>query len=351
MQMKEGEVANFWMTRHPVVDALCARRNRIGVSGSAVHDGLRIGLAVEGGGMRGIVSAAMLAAIEDRGFAECFDGIYGFSAGAVNAAYFLAGNYRARLPVYYHDLPASSLFDFRRLVRGKSFLDIDALFDKFISLKRPLDYDAIENSRAELHIGITDVDALRTEDVSKFHSRADLIESLRASSWMPISSFHTALWRGKRAMDGSVLTGHPTRLAILDGCSHVLSLSTRPIRPVGFHGSRVAQFLGALHLERMKRRLGFLYYQAADEYWLDRSAMHGERLDPTSFPQILDLAPLPYMLQLSYHELDSGRLIRAAAEAYEIAYAVLDHGAPGSPGRSSRASGMGVPRSAADAQP
>lgn len=327
--MNGPAVEKYWMRNHPVLKVLSARRNCL-ATGRGIHDGHRVGLAVEGGGMRGIISAAMLAAVEELGFAECFDAIYGFSAGAVNAAYFFSGNCRERLSAYYNDIPSGSYIDFRRLAKGKSFLDIDALFDELICRQRPLDYEAITRSHREFHIGITNVDALETEDVFEFSSRDDLVDSLRASCWMPISSFHTAIWRNHRAMDGSVLTGHPLQIAINNGCSHVLSLSTRPIRQVGFRGPQAAQFLGALHLERMKRRLGVLYYKAANEYWRNRSEMHRERLDPQDGPYVLDLAPLPHMPQIRYYELDSGRLLGAAVASYNLVGAVLGSSIPSS---------------------
>lgn len=277
--------------------------------------------------MRGIVSGAMLCAIEELGFGSCVDAIYGFSAGALNAAYFFAGSCWCQLSIYYRDLAAGTFIDFRRMAYGKSFLDLDYLFREIVDRRRPLSYAAILESATEFHVGVTNVDALITEDVSCFSSRADLVDTLRASSWMPISSFRTAIWRGARALDGAVLTGHPLRLAVNGGCTHVLSLSTRPIRPRSYRGPRSAQTLGALHLERIRKGLGAEYLSATNEYWLDRSGMHAERLEPPGLPYILDLAPLPWMPELRYRELDSGRLQDAARDAYMIACAALTQSA------------------------
>ena len=46
-------------------------------------DGLRIALAIEGGGMRGTVSAGMALALYERGLLPAFDAVYGSSAGAI----------------------------------------------------------------------------------------------------------------------------------------------------------------------------------------------------------------------------------------------------------------------------
>src|SRR5689334_22525092 len=48
-------------------------------------DGARIALAIEGGAMSGVVSGGMCAALEALGLIDSFDGVYGASAGAINA--------------------------------------------------------------------------------------------------------------------------------------------------------------------------------------------------------------------------------------------------------------------------
>jgi hypothetical protein len=62
---------------HPVLEAL-RRRAATGSlpgesGGGRRRDGLRIGLAIEGGGMRGCVPAGMAAALEHLGLRDCFD--------------------------------------------------------------------------------------------------------------------------------------------------------------------------------------------------------------------------------------------------------------------------------------
>ena len=50
-------------------------------------DQFKVALAIEGGGMRGCVAAGMASALIDAGLGDCFDEIYGSSAGALVAAY------------------------------------------------------------------------------------------------------------------------------------------------------------------------------------------------------------------------------------------------------------------------
>lgn len=272
--------------------------------------------------MRGIVSGAMLCAVEELGFLPCIDAIYGCSAGALNGAYCYSGDCWLRLSIYYNELTAGAFIDFRKILRGKSFIDLGYVFHDVMG-RWPLDYDAIVRSSTEFHVGLTNVDALATEDVSSFASLIDLTATLRASSWMPIGSFRAVRWRGVRALDGTVLIGHPLRLAIDDGCSHILSLSTRPIKSPDHRGSPIAQKLGAIHLERIRKGLGASYLRAADEYWEERARMHSERIRPRHSPYVFDLAPLPSAPELRYSELDPQRLLTAACDSYISAYGLL----------------------------
>ena len=51
----------------------------------------QVGLAIEGGGMRGCVSAGMVAAVSTLGLMDTFDAVYGSSAGSLVGAYAIAG--------------------------------------------------------------------------------------------------------------------------------------------------------------------------------------------------------------------------------------------------------------------
>ncbi len=67
---------------HPAVQAVL-RRAAAGTSPSLHRDGRRIGLAIEGGGMRGCVAAGMASCLHFLGLADSFDCVYGASAGSL----------------------------------------------------------------------------------------------------------------------------------------------------------------------------------------------------------------------------------------------------------------------------
>jgi predicted acylesterase/phospholipase RssA len=64
----------------------------------------RRALVVQGGGMRGVYSMAALAALSEAGHRDAFDVIVGSSAGAINAAYFLAGQADEAVDLYVDQL-------------------------------------------------------------------------------------------------------------------------------------------------------------------------------------------------------------------------------------------------------
>ena len=91
------------------------------------RDGFTLALTVEGGGMRGVVSGAMLIALRELGLADVFDRFYGTSSGSMNLAYFAAGGGWDALSVYYDHLVSGFLLRRRfRLAR----LDMDYVFDE-----------------------------------------------------------------------------------------------------------------------------------------------------------------------------------------------------------------------------
>ncbi|WP_231873264.1 MULTISPECIES: patatin-like phospholipase family protein [Kitasatospora] len=315
----------YWEPDHPVLDVLRSRRDSGSLPGART-DGARVALAVEGGGMRGVVSAAMLCQLEDHGFKDAFDVVYGCSAGGINGAYFLAGNTWYSLSIYYDDLTTRRFVDFSRALRQKPILNLDYSFDYVMERVKPLDYAAVISAATRLAVPITDVDGLRTVVLRDFASKAELKAALRASAWLPIAVPGTARTpQGGRAVDGGVLTALPFRLALDDGCTHVLSLSTRPMRERAGGSTSLMHRYTYLYLERLRPGLGRGYLAAIRQKYRDQEWLRAQR-HPSggAGPYVLDLAPLPWMPELKRHEMDRHVLLEHARTAYETAFCALE---------------------------
>ena len=311
-----------WTNDHPVLEALRARRADPGRPGSR-PDGFRIGLAAEGGGMRGVISASMLCALEQLGLpVDRFDGVYGASSGATNCAYYIAGCAWYPLSIYYDDLTTRDFVDFRRALRG-NILNLDYTYETVVERVKPLDYGAVLASPVPFHVAMTDVHRRRTFTVSEFASKEDLKSALRGSAWLPVAVRGAAPFRDRLVVDGGVLTAHPYQLAVDDGCTHVLSLSTRPIRPPKTRNG-FAHYLGAHHLERLQPGLGKDYLAEVRRYREARRTLQRRMREPGSNPYVLDLAPLAWMPEVRRAELSPWPLMTGARQAYEVIYCAIE---------------------------
>ncbi|WP_197717311.1 patatin-like phospholipase family protein [Glycomyces terrestris] len=316
----------YWNDDHPVLDLVRSRRK--GGKGPGAHgDGHKLGLAVEGGGMRGVVSAAMLTALDDLGLRDVFDSVYSCSSGSVNAAYFAGGETWYPLTIYFDDLATKQFVDMRRFASRRGILNLDYVFERVLETVKPLDYDGILAGAAGFHVAVTLVDELRTESVGDFRDRDDLRSALRASCWLPVAVPGAGEFRGRRAVDGGVLTAHPYLLALADGCTHVLSLSTKPMRAPGRPSP--GRRLSAFYMERIRKGLGKGYLASLDRYRVQRRRLQEWMTEPGNGPFVLDLAPLPWMPEVRRHEMSLGALLTAARQSHAIMHAAVN-GVPAS---------------------
>ena len=284
---------------------------------------MKVGLAIEGGGLRGVVSAGMLTAVEDLGYADTFDEVYACSSGAVNAAYFIQRDTWFPLSIYFDDLTTGEFLDFRRMVRGEGPMNLDFVFDEVLAHRKPLDYAGIIAAPQRLHVVVTDIDELTSLDVGDFDSPGELRSALQASAWLPMAIKGTARFREHRALDGGVLRFHPFRTAVADGCTHVLSLSTRPIGPVPRAVPLSNRFV-ARRLDKLRPGLGAGFLAAVRQYLFeDRPHLNRSRMTPTE-PAVLDLAPLPDAPEVKRHEVDLGRLLAGARSGFRAAHIALE---------------------------
>ena len=73
---------------HQVLEVLVDRHTAASRFGARA-DGHRLALVIEGGGSRAAYSTGMIGVLDEFGLTECFDAVYGSSAGALNGAWLL----------------------------------------------------------------------------------------------------------------------------------------------------------------------------------------------------------------------------------------------------------------------
>jgi predicted acylesterase/phospholipase RssA len=242
-----------------------------------------------------------------------FDGVYGASSGALNAAYFLAGRSWRNLAAYYDDLVSPAFLSVRRWRTG--MMDLDYALGEVLCRRKPLDFAAVLGSATPLHVAITRLDPPGTELRSGFGDAAELVAALRASAWLPVVSRGVADCAGP-AIDGAMLTIHPYRLAVGDGCTHVLSLSSRRPGPVPGPYAPVELAVTAA-LATLDRRLVGPRCRAVRQYQQDRALLATASGVAAA---VLDVLP---PRGVASFERSAGALLVAARQAYEEAYRVL----------------------------
>jgi predicted patatin/cPLA2 family phospholipase len=249
---------------HPVAQILYRRRNEGSVPGART-DGYRVGLVVEGGGMRGIISGAMMATLMDRELELSFDAIYASSSGAINSAYFLAGLGWYALSIYYDNLLDRTFLDIRRMLRGRPAMSLDYAFDVIMETVKPLNYAAVLASPIELHIATSSIRELKPRVFSHFASKEDLKAVLKASACLPLAAGTPIAYNGDCFLDGGVLLAHPILPALEDGCTHILVIRTRGTSPLQTT-TWVGQRLMAGYLQHMRSGLGASYLKTIKQY-------------------------------------------------------------------------------------
>jgi hypothetical protein len=113
--------------QHPVLEAIW-QRVREGSKPGQRTDRFKIGLAIEGGGLRGSVTAGMASAIMNLEIADAFDMVLGSSAGSIIGSYLVARADHHTTYQFFCDHLTTS----KQKLNGSSWLDMGRLVDLFV---------------------------------------------------------------------------------------------------------------------------------------------------------------------------------------------------------------------------
>ena len=213
----------------PVLRALLDRA-RSGSQPGQRSDGLRIALAIEGGGMRGTVSAGMALALAERGLLPAFDAVYGSSAGAITGAWLVSSRPQGLLgwinPVY-----ARTLIRWSALLRGGPVTDVRTLIEVLYTTGHPMDFESVLGSEVPLHPLATDAITGAASDLRPLMTDpARLRLALRASASLPFLAGPPVTLDGRRFYDAGVAESIPLRTPLAQGATHIVVLRSRPAR-------------------------------------------------------------------------------------------------------------------------
>jgi predicted patatin/cPLA2 family phospholipase len=199
-----------------------------------------IGLVVQGGGMRGVYSLAVLAAFEEMGWTRCFDHVAGASAGAMNGAHFITGQARYGVETYIDHLTNRKFIDFLRL---RKLVDVDYMIDDLVRHARPFDLPALLEASTELHIALADAEDASLHYVTNRSEDVDLWEAFRATGALPVLYNRFVKVGDRLYLDGSLSDGLSLPRLLSLGCRYIIVVLTKPL---SFRSQRVSRPLKAL---------------------------------------------------------------------------------------------------------
>ena len=280
---------------HPTLQLILQRKQQ-GSRPLKRMDRYKLGLVVEGGGMRGVVTGAMLMGLGDLEVRDCFDVVYGASAGAINATYFLSGQ-RHGLDVYTKDIANASFLDLRRMLVGQPAMNLDFLVDHVMENVRPLCWKSVLHSEIPLKVVASNLDTLAPHVLSNFTDKEDLIDCLKASCNVPTIVGPPRQVRGHRLVDAAIFEPIPVKAAINDGCTHILALCSRPANK----GSTWKKYISKRVVSAVKRTFFSPPYMKAAWDAEQHNLMHQGVLIDDYLMQALDGYPkdAPNMDQLN----------------------------------------------------
>lgn len=311
------------MDQHPVLQAIIDRCRTGSVPGER-RDGLKIGLAIESGAMSGVVSAGMLAALEFLGLSRAFDVVYGSSAGAINGAYFVAGQAASGAALYYESINNSRFVNPLRLLRGEPPFSLNFLFEQAMTRDKSLNWRKVVQSPIELVPIGTSVKTGEAVPLRGSQSRESLFLRLKASAQFPYPASQPIRVAEEEFFEGGVTVPVPIPSALDESCTHVLALLTRPAGVARTINSLLGRYFVSKKLGRYSPQLKAAYLSRADRHSCRLDWLKNATCAPGRSPYVCAIAPWRSARAVSRFENRWRPLVagaRAGAEAVLEAFA------------------------------
>jgi predicted patatin/cPLA2 family phospholipase len=307
---------------HPVVE-LIRRRRAEGSRPGERQDGRRVALVIEGGGMRGVVSSGMTAALEQLGLRDSFDEVHGASAGAFNAAFLLAGQAAYLTTLYQHGFGDPRFVSVIRALRGGALFDMDYVITEVWAHRRPLRFDAVLSSPIELHFTATDVDRAEIVDLTDLRDEEEIKYALRASARLPWLAGPPVHFRGHRLLDATLAEAIPVHAAFTSA-TDVLVLQTRPQGVLHSPLSGGVARLTDRYLRTINPALVQLRRTRSERYDQLSALLADRAADPSASPAVCVIRPPADALLIGQLEARLTALQTAASHGLRAAWMALE---------------------------
>lgn len=306
---------------HPVVQTILRRRDE-GSRPGARTDGRRVALLIEGGGLRGVVSAGMTAAIEQLHLRDAFDEVHGSSAGAFNAAFLLAGQAAYLATLYQHGFGDPRFVSVVRALRGGPVFDMDYVIDHVWTRQRPLRFEAIASCGIDLHCTATDAETASIVDITGLRTEEEIRCAMRASGRLPWLAGAPVGFRGMTLLDATLAEAIPVHAASRTA-TDILVLQTRP---QGVHHAPLSSAIGRLtdrYLQAINPDLVELRRTRSARYDALTAELARQMADDDHVPAVCVIRPPAGSVLVGQLEHRSSALRTGASEGMRAAWMAL----------------------------
>ena len=167
----------------------------------------KLGLVVEGGGVRAIYAAGVLDVLHD--MCLPFSGVIGVSAGAIHGISFVSGQKGRSYRIYTRFCRDPRFFSFKTWLRTGNIVDNDFCYRQIPQELEPFDQKAFEASGMEFWTVSTNLETGKPEYIRMRDCFAE-IDALIASASLPYVS-KPVHYRGKLLLDGGCSDRVPLR--------------------------------------------------------------------------------------------------------------------------------------------
>jgi predicted patatin/cPLA2 family phospholipase len=213
---------------HPVIK-LIRNRKEEGSLPNQRFDNYKLGLVLEGGGMRGVVGAGMATALHYLGLTNVFDAVYGSSAGALAGSLFVTQTMPIGPSIYYDDLIGKGFIDLKNMFSNrKPIMNIDFLMNTVLKQRKPLNWKGVIESDIPLNIIVSPTTNGKSLCINNYKTKDELFLLLKASATVPIIAGHPIKFKEYDIWDSAFYEPIPYKSALKNECTHLLVLLTRP---------------------------------------------------------------------------------------------------------------------------
>lgn len=187
---------------------------------------MRVGLVLEGGGMRGLYTAGVLDVFMENKIK--IDGILGVSAGALFGMNYKSKQIGRVLRYNKKYAKNKNYMGLYSLITTGNIMNEEFCFKKIVNELDPVDYETFEKTETEFYAVVTNIETGKPEYIKLDNLRdRNNIEYLRASGSMPFVS-KPVIINNRKYLDGGIADSIPIDKILTMNFDKIIVVLTRP---------------------------------------------------------------------------------------------------------------------------